>query len=74
MHYDDALKKWGAAKIGTDADPEYSCYCSFYESPSANVKITDTASGRSTSISTQDFDFVTVLAEIVAAGDGTLTS
>lgn len=93
MRYEDALNKWGASKLGTDAKPEAvivqfefsegyaccggtdpSCYCSFYESPSAGVRITDASTGRWTSIDASDFDFVTVLAEIVAAGDGTLTS
>lgn len=56
-------------------DPQ--CYCSFFESPSANVAI----SGRDTngdhfytSINMQDFDFSTVLKEIVEAGDGSITS
>lgn len=47
------------------------CYCSFAESPSANVVIS--CGQYRTEISTDDFDFATILGEIVAAGNGTLT-
>lgn len=53
------------------------CHCSFGESPSAKVKITGKEPGgmliRSAEIDAADFDFAKVLAEIIAAGDGTLT-
>ena len=56
-------------------DPD--CYCSFAESPSANVVI----SGESTKgnmlqvfISLEDFDFATVLMEIVRAGGGEISA
>lgn len=56
------------------SDPD--CYCSFAESPSADVVVEGrTSSGRpcSWSMDAADFDFVTVLREVVEAGGGTLT-
>lgn len=51
------------------SDPD--CYCSFAESPSANVAI---RSGKYvTTISADEFDFASILGEIVAAGDGMIT-
>lgn len=49
---------------GTDPD----CYCSLAESPSAEVFIVGRAFSRR--INMQDFDFLTVLREIVEAGNG----
>lgn len=51
-------------------DPD--CYCSLAESPSANVII---RSGYTYNryIDMEDFDFVTTLQEIIAAGGGTIT-
>lgn len=51
------------------SDPD--CYCSLAESPSANVEIR--AGKYVTTISHYEFNFATILGEIVAAGDGTLT-
>ena len=56
------------------SDPD--CYCSFAESPSADVVITGVTKGgrpRTTSISNYGFDFVTILGEIVNAADGKIT-
>jgi hypothetical protein len=56
-------------------DPD--CYCSFAESPSANVKITgrdEFGKHVSETISHYEFDFVTILKEIVAAADGEVTA
>ncbi len=56
---------------GTDPD----CYCSFAESPSANVLITgrdDRGAPLRFEISHYAFDFVTILKEIVEAGGGTI--
>ena len=56
-------------------DPD--CYCSFAESPSANVLITSRSNkGRSlsTEISYEDFDFAEILKEIVLAADGVVTN
>lgn len=53
------------------------CYCSFAESPSAEVLIKGVdAKGRrcQREIDHNSFDFATVLREIVAAGGGTVTS
>lgn len=48
------------------------CYCSYAESPSAHVRISD---GRyEVSIPSDEFDFATVLGEIVAAGGGGVTA
>lgn len=52
---------------GTDPN----CYCSFAESPSAQVTIT--APGMRTDISHYQFDFATILWEIVEAADGAIT-
>lgn len=56
-------------------DPD--CYCSFAESPSAEVVITGNAfhmkSARCT-ISSWSFDFATILKEIVEAGGGSVVS
>lgn len=52
------------------------CYCSFERSPSAAVYITGTmANGMEArhTMNIGDFDFATVLAEIVDAADGTVT-
>lgn len=61
------------------SDP--SCYCSFAESPRANVAITGVIVGthRDGHIATRDipaddFDFLDVLGEIVRAGGGNLHS
>lgn len=56
-------------------DPD--CYCSFAESPSASVEIigfTDKGTRVNYSISHWDFDFASILQEIVAAGGGIITS
>jgi len=63
-------------------DPD--CYCSYAESPRAEVLITGEqmfplsgrpAHGRvSVSIGLDEFDFATVLGEIVAAADGAVTA
>lgn len=53
---------------GTDPD----CYCSFAESPSAEVNIVD-RDGRSVRIDAEDFDFAKVLGEIIEAGGGTVS-
>ena len=59
-------------------DPD--CYCSFAESPSADVLITYRGTAgpidrqSAYRISSYDFNFVDILGEIVAAGGGTLTS
>lgn len=56
------------------SDP--SCYCSQAESPSARVTIRGTDQDgypHMVTISAVDFDFATVLGEIVEAGDGTLS-
>lgn len=53
------------------------CYCSFAESPSANVSIAGTdveGKPRYTTIDHDDFDFAAILGEIVAAAGGSLTS
>lgn len=58
------------------SDPD--CYCSFAESPSATVKIYGTTrdgwSGYNVDIDADDFDFASVLKEIVEAGDGHLVA
>lgn len=63
-------------------DPD--CYCSFAESPSANVVVTGKYEklhyGKPTELlaeykmSAEDFDFVSVLNEILVAGGGTITN
>ena len=51
------------------SDPD--CYCSLAESPSGYVEI---SAGRySVEIDHYEFDFATILKEIVAAADGTIT-
>jgi hypothetical protein len=54
------------------SDPD--CYCSFAESPSAQVKIwgedRNTMQGFYATIDADCFDFATVLGEIVEAADG----
>ena len=53
------------------------CYCSFAESPRADVLITGYTTGDNSVSSTIDiasFDFVTVLGELVALGQGAITS
>lgn len=55
-------------------DPD--CYCSFAESPSAEVVITSwNNKGRSlcTRISYDEFDFAEILKEIVESADGVIT-
>lgn len=57
-------------------DPD--CYCSFAESPSANVSITGRESVQSrkaysASIDHYSFDFATILGEIVEASGGAVT-
>lgn len=52
-------------------DPD--CYCSFAESPSAEVQITH-PSGARYYIDLDSFDFAKVLGEIVAAANGTITN
>lgn len=55
------------------SDPH--CYCSFAESPSANVVITGTGTDYNrynTSIDHWSFDFATILKEIVEAGGGSI--
>ena len=47
------------------------CYCSFAESPRAEVIITSTT--RSTRIDLEDFDFAEVLRQIVEIGKGSLS-
>jgi hypothetical protein len=57
---------------GTDP----SCYCSFAESPRADVDIKAmSVNGRclGTSISVEEFDFVSVLKEIIMIGNGSVT-
>lgn len=59
-------------------DPD--CYCSFAESPSANVKISGKKTGvkfgqtYSYTIDQWSFDFAEILAEIVAIGGGTISA
>jgi len=57
-------------------DPD--CYCSRAESPSASVRITawtrDMSRQASVDIDAEDFDFATVLSEIIAVSDGALTA
>jgi hypothetical protein len=50
------------------SDPD--CYCSYAESPSAHVVIM--SGSRRYEIDLEDFDFATILGEIVQAGNGTL--
>lgn len=58
------------------------CYCSFAESPSANVVIsgyylageTQCRMSASVEISSYDFDFATILGEICEAADGVVTA
>lgn len=52
---------------GTDPN----CYCSYAESPSANVVIT--AGKLRETINVEDFDFAVILGEIVRAADGMIT-
>ncbi|QOI67539.1 hypothetical protein SEA_BEUFFERT_164 [Streptomyces phage Beuffert] len=47
------------------------CYCSYAESPSANVVIT--AGKLKETINVEDFDFAEILGEIVKAADGAIT-
>ena len=58
------------------SDPN--CYCSFAESPRAEVVVTGRTVGDERSLHwslpASDFDFASVLSEIVAAGDGLLES
>jgi hypothetical protein len=89
MQFEQALKIWGADKIGS-VDPDSvkvsmefdqgyaccggrdeNCYCSYAQSPSANIVII--SGTRRHEISADDFDFAEVLSEIVQAGNGTLT-
>lgn len=113
MQYEEALKRWGAAKL-TEAQRRYGqppevildtvqvkfnfdegypccggrdpdCYCSMAESPSADVQISGQLVGARRDelggerwplrlkMSTEEFDFVTVLKEIVAVAEGTVT-
>lgn len=53
-----------------------SCYCSYAQSPVAEVRITDTrpAEGSVVTIDAADFDFTTVLGEIIAAAGGLVSS
>lgn len=48
------------------------CYCSFAESPSAEVRVE--AWPRTWTMSVDDFDFSKVLKEICEAADGTVTT
>ena len=48
------------------------CYCSFAESPSAEVRVE--AWPRSWVMSVENFDFATVLKEICDVADGVITS
>lgn len=101
MQYEDALRKWGKAKLeeyhgggeiqeatvevkmefdegyaccgGSDPD----CYCSLAESPSANVLITGnrmTGGLARREISHYEFDFVTILKELVTTAEGNITA
>lgn len=73
VHVELDFKQGYACCGGRDPD----CYCSFAESPSANVTIkgVDAKGHRyNREIDHYSFDFATVLKEIVAAGGGTLTS
>ncbi len=57
---------------GTNPD----CYCSFAESPSANLVITgkcECGMLMNYSLNAEDFDFVRTLGEIVDAGEGRLS-
>lgn len=62
-------------------DGDNGCYCSLAESPSANVRIKalgsvyndDKILYLSMAINHDDFDFVTILKEIVEAGDGEIS-
>ncbi len=64
MDFDEGFSCCG----GTDPN----CYCSYAQSPSANVAITD---GRyRKEIPADEFDFAKVLGEIVAAGGGAVTA
>ena len=64
MDFDEGFSCCG----GTDPN----CYCSYAQSPTANVVITD---GRyRKEIPADEFDFATVLGEIVAAGGGAVTA
>lgn len=89
MQFEQALKVWGAEKLGkVDVDSvkvvmefdegyaccggrDEDCYCSYAQSPSANIVIT--SGNKRCEISADDFDFAEVLSEIVQAGNGTLT-
>ena len=69
MEFDEGYACCG----GSDPD----CYCSFAESPSADVVITGVTTGgreRKVSISHWGFDFASILGEIVAAADGAVTT
>ena len=64
MNFDEGFACCG----GTDEG----CYCSYAQSPSAEVVISDGYYRREIPI--QDFDFVKILGEIVAAGGGEVTA
>lgn len=69
MDFDEGFACCG----GTDPD----CYCSLAESPTANVQITgvdDKGRTITVSISSYEFDFATILREIVEAGGGTVSA
>ena len=53
------------------SDPD--CYCSFAESPRAEVVIRSAESGQVRTIPMEDFDFAQVLKEIVEVGGGNIT-
>lgn len=75
-------------QVDMEFDPGYACcggrdpdcYCSFAESPSADVTITGRREGVKKGqtftyrIGCYEFDFATILKEIIIAGGGTLSS
>lgn len=106
MHYERALKIWGAKKLAEsnkgvteillnsvkvemDFDEGFSCcggrdpgcYCSYAQSPSANVVVTGkgtTTGGKSIevryTIDADSFNFVEILKELVDIGEGKISS
>ena len=64
MNFDEGYACCGGTNDG--------CYCSFAESPSADVRISD-VNGLYVTIDHDDFDFAKILGEIIEAGGGTVS-